>query len=192
MFRIIIMGDVENIEDGVLIERFRARDEEAFNALYAKYRLPLFGYIHKMLPNTCNATIDDYFQQVWMKVIPSLDKYNDKERFLAWLCRIGHNLLIDHFRKSSVRGYHVELNDEIDVLDSGSRDFQDFDEEARQQALEIAISGLAPEVREVLELRTEGIPFKEISERLDINLNTALGRMHQAVQKLKIAMRDFL
>lgn len=185
------MEHLNEQQDALLILKCREGSQDAFNVLYMRYRSRLFAYLLKIAPGN-HSLAEDIFQQVWMKVIPSLNKYNDKEKFLAWLCRIGHNLLIDHFRKSSVRGYHVELNDEIDVLDSGSRDFQDFDEEARHQALENAISGLAPEVREVLELRKEGIPFKEISERLDINLNTALGRMHQAVQKLKIAMRDFL
>ena len=185
------MENVSEQNDAQLILQCRNGNHEAFNVLYMRYRSRLFAYLLKITPGN-HSLAEDIFQQVWMKVIPSIGKYNDKERFLAWLCRIGHNLVIDNYRRSSVRGFHVELNDEIDTPDSNGNELLDYDEEGRHATLEAAIRDLPPEHRVILEMRKEGIPFKEISEKLGINLNTALGRMHQAVQKLKIALREYL
>ena len=178
------MGDVENIEDGVLIERFRARDEEAFNALYAKYRLPLFGYIHKMLPNTCNATIDDYFQQVWMKVVTSIDNYSEKQKFFAWLCRIAHNLIIDAYRRNAGRQF-VEIVDNIHSDDKVEILSEAMEREQMIDIIESSIQKLPDVQREVVEFRRAGFSFKEIAVKQNTSLNTVLGRMHYAIAKLR-------
>ena len=89
------MDALENISDSELIARARQRDESAFNVLYARYRLQLFSYLNKLLPGD-HQMVDDLFQQVWLKVVTNWERYDDQQKFLAWLCRIGHNLVMDH------------------------------------------------------------------------------------------------
>ena len=174
-----------------LIDRCRRGDQQAFSEIYQRYRSRLFAYILKIIPGN-KSMAEDIFQQVWMKAASSLDKYDDQEKFLAWLCRIGHNLTIDHFRRTSARGgFHSELNEDIDIS-SVQIDPVDYDEEMRFKALDAAISQLPEEQRVILELRKEGLSFKEIADKLDINLNTALGRMHLAINKLKVTMQAYL
>ena len=174
-----------------LIDRCRRGDQQAFSELYQRYRSRLFAYILKIIPGN-KSMAEDIFQQVWMKAASSLDKYNDQEKFIAWLYRIGHNLTIDHFRRSSARGgFHVELNEEIDTFSVHVASV-DYDEEAKYKALDDAISQLPDEQKAILEMRKEGLSFKEISDKLGINLNTALGRMHLAINKLKITMQSYL
>jgi len=178
------MGNVENIEDGELIRRFRAKDELAFNALYERYRLPLFGYIHKLLPNTCNATIDDYFQQVWIKVVAGIDGYNDNQKFFAWMCRIAHNLIVDAYRRNAGRRY-VEIVDNIQGDYRVGQLEERLEKEKMLDLVEQCISTLPDKQREVVECRRKGLSFKEIAERQNASLNTVLGRMHYAVAKIR-------
>ena len=184
------MGSEENIEDYELIRRFKAKDESAFNALYAKYRLPLFGYIHKLLPNTCDATIDDYFQQVWIKVVAGIDSYSDNQKFFAWDCRIAHNLVIDAYRRNAGRQY-VEIVDNIQG-DVGVGQLEErLAKEKMVDVVEQCIAQLPSQQREVVEFRRSGLSFKEIADRQSTTLNTVLGRMHYAVSRIREMLKGF-
>ena len=182
--------DQENTQltDSELVVRCRRRDEAAFNVLYARYRLQLFSYLHKLLPNN-RSLVDDIFQQVWMKVVSNWDRYNDQQRFLAWLCRIGHNLVMDYYR-SEARGEKVELTDNLPSDYSSAA--EGIDRGILDEALAKAIQELSPEQMEVLKLRQQGVSFKEIADIQRSNINTVLGRMHYAVSKLKVLLRDYL
>lgn len=178
------MDSLENIDDSELVRRFKAKDEGAFNALYAKYRLPLFSYIHKLLPNTCNATIDDYFQQVWIKVVSGIDNYSEKQKFFAWVCRIAHNMVIDTYRRNAGRQY-VEIVDNIKGDDKVGALEERLERERTVELIEEYISQLPDVQREVIEYRRKGLSFKEIAEKQNASLNTVLGRMHYAVSKIR-------
>ncbi|MBR0460074.1 MAG: sigma-70 family RNA polymerase sigma factor [Victivallales bacterium] len=180
--------ELAQLTDSELVDRCRRHDDAAFNVLYNRYRLQLFSYLHKLLPGN-RSLVDDIFQQVWMKALSYWDRYNDQQRFLAWLCRIGHNLVMDHYR-SEARGEKVELTDNLpsEYVGAGER----IDREILEKALGNALADLSPEQREVVELRQKGVSFKEIAEIQNSNLNTVLGRMHYAVNKLKVLLRDYL
>lgn len=183
------MGYTEDIEDAELLKRFMAKDEAAFNALYSKYRLPLFSYIHRLLPNSCNSTIDDYFQQVWIKVLANLSGYDERQKFFAWICRIAHNLVIDSYRRNAGRQY-VELVENISNNDNSGSMAEKMEQNEMLEQVELYIAELPPPQREVLEYRRAGLSFKEIAERTGTNMNTVLGRMHYAVAKLKESLKD--
>ena len=68
--------------------------------LYQRYRLPLYSYIHKLMP-TESSQVDDIFQQVWVKAVSNWSRYTDQQKLLAWLCRIAHNLVMDYYRSRS-------------------------------------------------------------------------------------------
>ena len=182
------MDALENISDSELIARARQRDESAFNVLYARYRLQLFSYLNKLLPGD-HQMVDDLFQQVWLKVVTNWERYDDQQKFLAWLCRIGHNLVMDHYRRLA-RRETVEISDTIPADHESQGEV--LDRKIVEDALENAMAQLSSEQREVLKLRQQGVSFKEIAQIQQANLNTVLGRMHYAVEKLRSLLRDFL
>ena len=168
------MTEPENSNDMQLVERCRLGDERAFEQLYARYRLPLFSYLHKLLQGE-PSMVDDIFQQVWIKANRNWDKYSDQQKLLAWLCRIAHNAVMDHYRRNR-RMPTVELTETADFTNDTSTE-ETVDQEAFDNALEKAIEELSDEQREVVELRRKGMSFKDIAEKQKTNLNTALCRI---------------
>lgn len=181
-------ADLEQQPDHVLIERCQAGDESAFEVIYHRYRLPLFAYIHKLLPGN-NPLVDDIFQMTWLKTVSNWHRYQEQQRLLAWICRIAHNLVMDHYRRQG-RAEMVEMTDNLASVYPEAATM--IDETAREEALENAIAQLSEEQQEVIKLRRQGVSFKEIAQAQNINLNTALGRMHYAVQKIRQLLADYL
>ncbi|NMA48102.1 MAG: sigma-70 family RNA polymerase sigma factor [Lentisphaerae bacterium] len=182
------MSNLDELSDMDLITRSRAGDDDAFAVLYQRYRLPLYSYIHKLMP-TETSQVDDIFQQVWLKAVSSWSRYRDQQKLLAWLCRIAHNLVMDHYR-SQARAPMTELSE---TLASEAPPVHDeMDREAFDEALESATARLSVEQREVLLLRKRGVSFKEIAEIQKTNLNTVLGRMHYAIKNLRGMLAEYL
>jgi RNA polymerase sigma-70 factor (ECF subfamily) len=136
-----------------------------------------------------SSQVDDIFQQVWLKAVSNWSRYTDQQKLLAWLCRIAHNLVMDHYR-SRARAPMTELSEN---LASEARPVHDdLDREAFAEALAAATERLSAEQREVLMLRKRGVSFKEIAEMQQTNLNTVLGRMHYAVRHLRGMLAEYL
>lgn len=173
----------EQIQDHELIEAYLRGDEGAFTTLYNHYKPCLFAYLNRLLQNDY-ATADDLFQQLWLKIIPSLQDYVHKEKFLSWALRIAHNLVIDYYRSKRVR-FEVTV-DNFDYM-SGELEAESnsMDYESCAAQLDEALDVLSPSQREVVILRREGIPFKEIADIQGVQLNTAIGRMHDAIRNLQ-------
>ena len=174
--------------DTELVNSWLQGDEQAFTALYERYRLPLFGYIHRLLPGRSDL-VDDVFQQVWTKAATKLGSYKDQQKLLSWLFRIAHNLVMDCFRNGE--GYeHQEL------LESFASEAPQPDEELRagelEAALQEAIVQLPSEQQAIVRQRLEGVSFKDIASQSNISLNTALGRMHYAVINLRRILQEYL
>ena len=179
---------IVQLSDSELVELCRAGDEAAFNALYDKYRLPLFSYLNRLLFNHKNL-VDDIFQQVWIKAVQNWQRYADQQLLLAWLCRIAHNLVMDHYRSTASK-------ETVEIYENLIADTFNPEEILRQQkldeALQQAIGQLPPEQMEIVQLRLQGISFKDIAATKKISLNTALGRMHYATQNLRKMLAEHL
>ncbi len=167
--------------DEALIRQCQDGSDEAFDQLYQRYRLPLFGYLHKLLPGR-NDLSEDLFQQTWIRALRSLSRYRHQEKFLAWLCRIAHNLAMDHFRSRN-----ESLTGELPPALPSTLPLPDAELSRRElaRALEKAILQLPPEQQDILRLREEGMAFKDIARLRHISINTALGRMRYAVLNLR-------
>lgn len=182
------MGNLDELNDIDLVIKSREGDEDAFAVLYQRYRLPLYSYIHKLMP-TDSSQVDDIFQQTWVKAVRNWSRYRDQQKLLAWLCRIAHNLVMDFYRSRS-RAPMTELSE---TLAAESRPvYEDMDREAFDEALAAATERLSTEQREVLMLRKRGVSFKEIAAMQKTNINTVLGRMHYAVRNLRTMLADYL
>jgi len=177
----------DSVSDAMLIRNCRQGDEESFNVLYQRYRLPLYSYLHKILPST-TGIVDDVFQKTWMRALKNLDGYADRQKFVSWLFRIAHNLAIDHYRKEK-RFESVTLNDAFP--DEAEQPWESLDRQAAEAALQQTIETLSPEQREVLALRQNGVPFKQIAEIQQTSVNTVLGRMHYAVKHLQKRLKAY-
>lgn len=174
--------------DDSLIKRCLEGSNEAFDQLYARYRLPLYSYLHKLLANR-NQEVDDFFQKTWFKASESLDRYRHQERFFAWLCRIAHNLVMDFFR-SHVSDETDDISEEIPA--SASNPANLIIRSEIESALKTAITKLPKEQQKIIHLRLDGTSFKNIAAQEKISLNTALGRMHYAILNLRKLLEEHL
>ena len=175
-----------------LIREFQSGSSPAFDALYERYRRPLYGYVNRQMQGYTSHA-DDVFQQTWMRAIDNLSTYRDQEKFSAWLMRIAHNLIIDYYR-SLKRRAEDELDDsygDTTADDSGETPGGAMDERARAKMLSDALNSLTPELREVFLLRRENIPFQQIAKIQNCSVNTSLARMRYAVKQLTNKLKDW-
>jgi RNA polymerase sigma factor (sigma-70 family) len=175
------------------LAEYRRGNVEAFGRLVAHFRRPLYAFILRMIGNAADA--DEVFQETWFRAIRNLDGYRD-DRFLSWLFRIAHNLVIDRARKAKpvvpLDGQGEEHESRGDRLPSAVA-MPDGAIAGREtgERIAAAVRDLPPEQREVFLLRTEGdVPFREIARIQGTSINTALARMQYALQKLRIALKD--
>jgi RNA polymerase sigma-70 factor (ECF subfamily) len=180
----------KELPDKKLIDLYLSQDDEAFDILYGKYKNAVYSYLNKLIPGQ-TVLVDDLFQQTWMKVVTKIDKYQDKQHFLAWVVRIARNLSIDHFRKegrrktSSMEG--VEPVTSVLSLPSSGIESSELG-----VAIAKAVEALPIDQKEVFVLRQQNVSFKEIALIQETTLNTTLGRMHYAVNKLRTILKDWL
>ena len=175
-------------EDSQLIEQCRNGGEAAFDILYHRYRLPLYAYLNHLMAHRRDL-VDDLFQQTWIRASRNLAIYQERQKFFSWLCRIAHNLSMDFFR-SRVSKETEEVPESV-PSEEVAPDKALFREELRQ-AVALSIEKLPREQASVVELRMQGVAFKDIAAQQGITLNTALGRMHYAVLRLKKLLADFI
>jgi RNA polymerase sigma-70 factor (ECF subfamily) len=180
----------ENLSDNTLIKQFVNGDAPAFEVLLARYRKKIYTYIYLSVKHKDVA--DDIFQETFIKVIRSLKdgKYAESGKFAPWVVRIAHNLIIDYFRK--LRQNNECSNDNTDGLSITGDELSDLNAEERAVRLQIRkdvrqlLDFLPPEQREIVLMRYYmNLSFKEISEQLNININTALGRMRYAIINMR-------
>ena len=178
----------EESSDKELIDSYLQGDQDAFDILYERYKRPLYSYLNKMLPGQ-SATVDDLFQKSWMKAIKSLSRYQDRQTFYAWLVRIAHNNAIDLFRKEQKR-QTVDIED-IPLAAKGGAPWKGMANNELGKAIQDAVELLPEDQKTVFLLRQNNVPFKEIAEIQGCTLNTVLGRMHYAVNRLRKILRDW-
>ncbi|MDX1332364.1 MAG: sigma-70 family RNA polymerase sigma factor, partial [Robiginitalea sp.] len=133
----------------------------------------------------------DIFQDTFIKVIRTLKlgKYNEEGKFLPWVMRIAHNLVIDHYRKSN-RMPRYEGSPEFHVFSIMQDERLNAEKQLIQDQIETDISEmihrLPPEQQDVIRMRMyQDMSFKDIAEKTGVSINTALGRMRYALINLR-------
>ncbi len=182
------MTDIET-SDAELLRSFSQGESAAMDQLVARYRSALFSWLLGMTGNRADA--EDLFQDVWFRVIRHAGRFNDVS-FRAWLWKIARNLLIDFRRKRKpdisldavVNEDDVPMVDQLIARDTGPAKAVELDDMTKRVMR--AVTTLPDVQRDVFLMRVQGdLSFNEIAETLNIPLNTALGRMHDAMTKLK-------
>ena len=140
---------------------------------------------------------DDIFQDTYLKVVNSLQKgkYNEEGKFLPWVMRIAHNLVIDHFRKQK-KMQMIRSNNDFDIFDVIKDSKINADEKLIKDQifndLNLLIDKLPNDQKKVLKMRYyEELSFKKIAEHFDISINTALGRMRYALINLRALSKKY-
>ena len=179
---------MESPETAWLAE-YRRGSVDSLGKLVEHLRRPLFAFILKMTEGREDA--EEIFQEVWFRVIRSLDSYREK-RFISWLFRIAHNLIIDRARKARPMAdpHPIEPGqpDEIEtrIPAPGITPARQAEGHDLGQRIAAAVRCLPQEQKEVFLMRMEGnLPFKEIAKIQGTSINTALARMQYALAKLR-------
>mgnify|MGYP006301234469 FL=1 len=185
----------EKKSDFDLVQEFIDGKDSSIEVLINRHKDRVFTYILLLVKN--EELAEDIFQDTFVKVINSLrqKKYKDEGRFVSWILRIGHNLVIDHFRKE--KNLRTVSNDdgEVDLLNSTKfADLTIEEEMAKKQVhgnVRELVEQLPFEQRQVVVMRHYmGMSFKEISQHTNVSINTALGRMRYALINMRKMILD--
>lgn len=175
--------------EAFLVKQYMAGDEQSLSILINRHQQKIFGFIFSKVYNKDLA--EDIFQDTFIKVIRTLKrgKYNEEGKFLPWVMRIAHNLVIDHFRKSN-RMPKFEGKGDFNILDFMTDGDLNVERQIIKDQIDADLRELIKELPqdqlEVLEMRIfKEMSFKEIALKTDVSINTALGRMRYALINLR-------
>jgi RNA polymerase sigma factor (sigma-70 family) len=187
-----MMNEME--DDRQLVRRYLSGEESAFETLLRRHRDRVYGYIKMMVKD--HQLAEDIFQDVFIKAVLTMKRgqYNEEGKFLPWILRISHNLVIDTFRKNK-RFPTVDGGPEFDIFNVIKDEDKNIDQVIIEDQIHAdllkVIEFLPEEQKEVLKLRHfSGLSFKEISEDTGVSINTALGRMRYALINLRKLIED--
>ncbi|MCM4156074.1 sigma-70 family RNA polymerase sigma factor [Gramella sp. AN32] len=177
------------VTDATLVRDYLDGNENALGALINRHEHRIYSFIYSKVFNKDIA--EDIFQDTFIKVIRTLKrgKYNEEGKFLPWVMRISHNLVIDHFRRNKRMPKFDNSGDFniFSVLSDGSLNAEkQLIKDQIEQDVQELIKELPEDQLEVLTMRIyKDMSFKEISERTGVSINTALGRMRYALINLR-------
>ncbi|MDR6843587.1 sigma-70 family RNA polymerase sigma factor [Flavobacterium granuli] len=175
--------------DALLVKDYMAGDESALAILIKRHESKIYGFIYSKVAD--REISNDIFQDTFIKVIKTLktQSYNEEGKFLPWIMRIAHNLIIDFYRKSKKMPLFRET-EEFSIFSIMSDDSLTVENQIIADQVEVDIRRLVEELpmdqKEVLIMRMyQDMSFKEISESTGVSINTALGRMRYAIMNLR-------
>lgn len=177
------------ISDSALVKEYIEGKETALETLINKYNQKILSFIYSKVLDRDVA--EDIFQDTFIKVIKTLKRgsYSEEGKFLPWVMRIAHNLIIDYFRKNK-RMPKFEGNDDFNIFAVIKDDKMNIETQMIRDQIDSDLSYLVQELpedqREVLIMRIyKDMSFKEIAENTDVSINTALGRMRYALINIR-------
>lgn len=176
--------------DKELISRYLQGNQASLEKLITRHKNKVFAYILMIVKDKEMA--DDIFQDTFIKVINTIKagSYKEEGKFIQWVMRIAHNLIIDHFRKSKRIPVVDNSNEDFDIFDTISLTDASVEEkmvtDQIHEDVRKLIEYLPPEQKEVLFMRHySDMSFKDIAEQTNVSINTALGRMRYALINLR-------
>lgn len=184
---------MKRMDDRELITLYIDGNEKAFEVLLMRHKDKIYRFIYLKVRD--QGLAEDIFQEAFVKIINTLKigSYNEEGKFLPWAMRIAHNLVIDHFRKSSkVRmvSESSSMKDDFNIFSTLSLEDKNVQEQISYDELEKQMVDLIEYLplaqKEILKMRIfQDMSFKDIAELEDISINTALGRMRYALINLR-------
>jgi RNA polymerase sigma factor (sigma-70 family) len=177
------------ISDAILVSSYINGDESALETLINRHKQRIYSFIYSKVYDKDIA--EDIFQDTFIKVIRTLKKgaYNEEGKFLPWIMRISHNLIIDHFRRNN-RMPKFDNSGEFSIFSVLSDNALNAEKQIIKDQLENDVRRLIEELpedqKQVLLMRMyNDMSFKEISDKTGVSINTALGRMRYALINMR-------
>ncbi|RZK50360.1 MAG: sigma-70 family RNA polymerase sigma factor [Pedobacter sp.] len=180
--------------DQGLVKLYINGEDTVIAELLKRHQTKIYTSIYLLVKDHYLA--EDIFQETFIKVINTLrtGRYNEEGKFLPWVMRIAHNLVIDHFRKEK-RNPIITNSEGNDILNLIQIQEESAEEKLLKlqshQELKALIQLLPDEQKEVLIMRHFAeLSFKEIADLTGVSINTALGRMRYALSNLRRMMKS--
>jgi RNA polymerase sigma-70 factor (ECF subfamily) len=182
------------LNDQELVHSYLQGNEKAFELLLNRHKRKVWSHIYLLVRD--REQTEDLFQEAFIKVVHTLKtgKYNEEGKFLPWVMRIAHNLVIDHFRRNKKMPM-VRSNDDHDVFATVAQPGRNIEQQMVNVQIEAdvrkLIDHLPAEQRDVVLMRTYlGMSFKEIAAHTEVSINTALGRMRYALINMRKMIKE--
>jgi RNA polymerase sigma-70 factor (ECF subfamily) len=183
------MATVNQLPDALLVKNYIAGDEQSLAILIERHQSKIYGFIYSKIAD--RDITDDVFQDTFIKVIKTLksNSYNEEGKFLPWVMRIAHNLVVDHFRRTKKMPMQRET-EEYSIFSYMSDNSMNVEGQMITEQVEYDLHRLLDELpadqKEVLVMRMyQDMSFKEIADSTGVSINTALGRMRYALMNLR-------
>ncbi|VAW78598.1 hypothetical protein MNBD_GAMMA12-3162 [hydrothermal vent metagenome] len=184
--------NMDELPDEELMLKYAAGNNRAFEILYTRHRGGLYRYLARQCRN--NAIAEELFQDVWMNLVRTRERYTVKAKFTTFVYRMAHNKLIDHYRKQS-KGVPASFDDEdcpdLDTIEDQASEtpVEILEKEEKLARLKKMVNLLPDAQREAFLLREEsGLKLEDIADITGVNVETAKSRLRYAVSKLKSAL----
>lgn len=190
----------ETLTDSQLVHDFTIKgDNKAFNALVERHRAKIYNQILFTVRDSDVA--DDLYQDACIKLFMMLrdGKYSEEGKFPAWFARLTSNIVMDYYRRrpsTAEQNLSFDSEEVHDVfnrveLAEPSTEHKLVEQQIKDNAVRL-MHALPETQREILEMRFyQDLSFKEIAEKKGLSINTALGRMHYAVNNMRKMARQY-
>ena len=183
------------ISDQELIGKYLTGNEKCLEKLIYRHKRKVYAYIMMVVKD--DQLADDIFQDTFIKVINTIrsGSYKEEGKFIQWVMRIAHNLIIDHFRRNKRIPVINNSSDEFDIFDMVRITDPSIEEQIIMEQIfddvRALIELLPDEQKEVLTMRHySNMSFKEIADVTNVSINTALGRMRYALINLRKIVKE--
>ena len=184
------MKHLSKLSDEELVALYSEGNNQAFDILLTRHKDRVYSYIFYTVKD--NDLCEDIFQETFVKVITTIKqgRYTENGKFPAWISRIAHNLIIDFFRQEKADNYIISDNENMDIFNRKELSEGTVEDALVHSQIEAdirkLIKALPHSQREVLVMRYyKNMSFKEIADRTQVSINTALGRMRYAILNLR-------
>ena len=184
------MKNLSNHTDDELVVRYAQGNNEAFDVLLKRHESKIFSYIYYIVKDEDKA--NDVFQETFVKAIMTIrqGRYNGNGRFVSWITRIAHNLIIDNYRQEKIENCIESEDENMDIFNRKELSEGTIEDTLVQEQISCDIRRLVEALpdnqREVIEMRYyRDLSFKEIADITNVSINTALGRMRYALLNMR-------
>lgn len=184
------MKNICQLTDEILVKLYEDGNNQAFEILLSRYKSKVYTYIYLIVRN--KELSEDIFQETFIKAIATIQqgRYVETGRFLGWVNRIAHNLIIDHFRREKNENTFSADGLEYDIINNSKLSEKSVEDTINNEQVLTdvihLIDYLPQSQQEVVRMRFfEDLSFKEIAERTEVSINTALGRMRYALLNMR-------
>lgn len=181
---------MNQLTDSELVKLYQSGKNQAFEVLLVRYKSRVYTYIFLIVRD--KELAEDIFQETFIKAIATIQqgRYTESGKFLGWVNRIAHNLIIDHFRKEKNENTFSTDGLEYDYVNNSKYAEKSVEDTLNNEDVfkdVVRLIDYLPQVQQdVLRMRFfQELSFKEIAERTDVSINTALGRMRYALMNMR-------